>query len=258
MANSQLLHDLVEAEALLKQTKVGYKPDGPYWKRGMPMLWDVRVALGTSADGGRLAEAHGLLKDTEKGYDPQAPRWKSAMRLIDTVEVHLAPPRIPDLGPVIKGDKSLMLWTPTHETAGLFNSPHVPKANGGNGSHYPAFDSAFGRVGAVIVAPEDLRVTGQSSAAGADAFYALGVSKLAYWFGHLQSAPATNRKFEKGEPMGKVARIAQADGGPHFHCGVDGRRLMGRDFRWGRNGTGPDYTFGSPTYGRQLALALAA
>lgn len=252
MNDAERLAKLLRAESTLKRTTRGYTPDGVFWRTGMPLLWEVRQSLGSSANGKALAEAHGTLKLTEKGYSPTAPRWKKAMGLIDRVEADLHRSPVPDLGPVIRGDKPVLLWVPTHNTDGLEYT----------GSRYPAFDSAFGRVGAVIVAPERLRVRRQSSADGADAFYATGVSTIEWWFGHLVSAPATGRWFERGEQMGKVARIAASDGGPHLHAGMDCRKLIGRDLLYGgqrKPSDRPrDYTFGSPTIGVQLAKALAA
>lgn len=248
MTDAQALARLIRVESILKQTKAGYDPTGPRWKIAMPMLWGVRQTISSTVLGARLAEAHGLLKETEKGYDPHAPRWHDAMALIDGVQADLHRPPVPNLGPVLKGDKSLLLWVPTHETGGLFPI---------TASHYPAFDSGFGQTGRTIVAPERLRVRKQSSAAGADAFYATGASTIEYWFGHLVHAPATGVWFDRGDEMGVIAHIGQADGGPHFHTGLDCRKLIGRDLAWGRTGHGPDYTFGSPTYGQQLARALA-
>lgn len=257
MTNRQALEQLLKTEALLKSTKAGYAPDRPIWKRAMPMLWKVREGVGDPALGAKLAQAHGILRETTKGYEPTAPRWRKAMALIDQVEAELHRPPVPDLGPVVRGDKPLLLWAPTHNTDGLLHSPNVPKANGGNGSNYPAFDSAFGGTGRVVTAPERLRVTGQSSAEGADAFYALGLSGIGYWFGHIVSSPATGHWFDRGERLGQVAKIAMSDGGPHLHVGMDTRRLIGHDLEWGAHGNGPDYTFGSPTVGVQLAKALA-
>lgn len=248
MTDGQALAKLLKAESILKQTKAGFTPTGPRWSVAMPILWEVRTEIQSTALGAKLAEAHGILKQTEGGYDRHAPRWQKAMKLIDSVEQALHNP-MPVLGPVLKGDKSLLLWVPTHETGGLHPI---------TGSYYPAFDSGFGQVGRTIVAPERLRVRRQSSAAGADAFYATGASSIEYWFGHLVRAPATGTWFDKGGAMGTIARIAQSDGGPHFHCGLDCRKLIGHDLVWGRTGHGPDYTFGSPTYGQQLAKALIA
>jgi hypothetical protein len=243
MTDQQRLMTLLTAERYLKATRSGYDPDGPNWKAGMPRLWKVRQDLGSSRLGQDLAEAHGLLKQTEKGYDPRAPRWSRAMRLIDGVEEQLRRPPVPDLGPVIRGDKSLLLWAPTHNTDGL----------GFTGSDYPAFDSGW-EAGLVVIAPERMRVTRQSSAQGADAFYASGVSTLDYWVGHIDRAPITGAVLDKGDRISQIAHIPGVD---HLHWGIDARRLIGRDLRYGRNGNGPDYTFGSPTIGRQLALALA-
>lgn len=247
MTDAQALAKLLRAESILKQTKAGYTPTGPRWKVGMPLLWDVRQGV-SSLLGTKLAVAHGLLKETEQGYDRNAPRWQKAMGIIDEVQQALHTRPVPNLGPVLKGDKSLLLWVPTHETGGLF-----PITN----SHYPAFDSGFGQTGREIVAPERLVVRKQSSAAGADAFYATGASTIEYWFGHLVQAPATGVWIDRGEHMGTIAHISQSDGGPHFHCGLDCRKLIGHDLKWGRTGHGPDYTFGSPTYGQQIAQALA-
>lgn len=257
MTKKKQLEKLVKAEMYLKRTQDGYSPTGPWWKRGMPLLWEVRVDLGQSKNGQDLAQAHGILKDTDNGYDPKNPgaRWKKAFKLIDGVQSDLHGPGIPNLGPIVLGDKSLLLWVPTHNTDGIFGHPN---AHHDGKSYYPAFDSAFGGTGRKVIAPESLTIAGQSSADGADAFYATGVSGLKYWVGHVVSSPATGRKFLKGEVISTIARIAASDGGPHLHWGIDARPLIGRDFKWGRNGNGPDYTFGSPTIGQQLAAALAA
>ena len=249
MNDAQRLERLLRAEKYLKQTTAGYSPDGPWWKRGMPLLWEVRMSLGSSDDGLALAEAHGLLKKTEVGYRPTAPRWKEAMRLIDQVETHLSRPPVPWLGPVCAGDKALSLYALTHETAGLYDPPIIP-------SHFPAVDLGW-FVGRDVLAPEALVVTGQSSAQGADAFFALGESKIEYWFGHIVRAPANGVHFQRGQRMGDIAWIPANDGGPHLHCGVNAMRLIGKDLRWGRYGNGPDYTYGSPTVGRQLSEALS-
>jgi hypothetical protein len=215
----------------------------------MPLLWEVRQSLGSTDDGLALAKAHGLLKQTEVGYRPTAPRWKEAMQLIDEVETHLAKPPAPWLGPVCAGDKPLSLYALTHETAGLYDPPIVA-------SHFPAVDLGW-FVGRDVLAPEALHVTGQSSAQGADAFFALGESGIEYWFGHIVRAPANGVHFLRGQRMGDIAWIPANDGGPHLHCGVNAMRLIGKDLRWGRNGNGPDYTYGSKTVGRQLSEALA-
>lgn len=243
MTRKQQLETLLRAEALLKQARAGYAPDRPYWRRAMPLLWRVRVSL-PGPEGAMLAQAHGLLKQTEHGYDPRAARWREAMRLIDQVEAKLARPPIPNLGPVIPGGKPILLEAPTHNTDGLVAR---------TGSEYPAFDFGW-RAGLEVLAPEPLEVTRQSSAQGADAFYAVGESTLGYWLGHIVSAPATGRRFARGAV---VARIAAIPGIDHGHLGIDARPLIGHDMTWGKP-VGRDYTFGGPTIGQQLTKALAA
>lgn len=245
MTDRERLEELLIAETELKRTTAGYSPNGPWWKRAMPRLWKVRLSLRGSHNGDMLAEAHGLLKLTEKGYDPSAPRWKEAMRLIDQVEQNLAPPPVPALGPIEPVGKSLLLQAFSHNSDGLHER---------TGSWYPAFDFGWD-AGDPIIAPEVWLVTKQSSAQGADACYLEGASGLKYWLGHIVSAPRTGTEFRKGA---LVARIAAIPGVDHGHLGIDARDLIGKDLLWGENGRGPDYTWGSPTLGKQLAMALAA
>lgn len=252
MTDKQALKLLLEAEVSLKKTTRGYTPAGPNWRSAMPKLWRVREGIRSATLGQELAVAHGLLKQTEHGYDPRAKRWKEAMRLIDHVEHELALPKVPQLGPVVEHGKSILLESPTHDTDGLYNSPNVP--GGHNKSHYPAFDFGW-QAGLNVYAPEDIEVTGQSSAMGADAFYADGESGLRYWFGHITSSPFTGKDIHKGDFVSKIAAIPGSD---HGHLGIDARRLIGKDLIWGRNGNGPDYTFGAPTIGQQLAKVLEA
>lgn len=118
MNDAQRLAKLLRAESTLKRTTRGYTADGVYWRTGMPLLWEVRLSLGQSANGKALAEAHGTLKLTEKGYDPSAPRWKKAMGLIDRVEADLHRSPVPDLGPVRPATsraraRSRRSWSPT-------------------------------------------------------------------------------------------------------------------------------------------------
>lgn len=238
------------AESSLKRTTRGYTPTGVHWRRGMPLLWEVRQDMSGTEDGRLLAEAHGLLKKTEKGYDPRAPRWREAMERIDWVEAGLMPPAMPYLGPIIPGGKAISLEAPTHNTDGLYNSPNVP--GGHNGSHYPAFDFGWS-AGKTVIAWEPLTVTGQSSAMGADALYATGESGLRYWLGHITRAPVTGTKIRRGVKISTIAAIPGAD---HGHLGIDARPLIEKDFKWGRHGNGPDYSFGAKTIGQQLAAVL--
>jgi hypothetical protein len=241
MTDRQRLDKLLQAEKLLKQTKKGYSPTGPFWKRAMPLLWEVRESLAGDM-GLKLAKAHGLLKETVRGYDPRGSKWRPAMALIDQVQDELAAPKVPVLGPSVAGDKSVMLFAPTHNTDGLVG--------------YPAFDSGW-QAGRRVLAVERLKVTRQSSAAGADAFYATGVSGIDYWYGHIVQAPATGSWFDKGDQVGTIARIAASQGGPHLHLGLNTVRLIGHTLAYGRTGHGPDYTMGSPTIGVQLTKALS-
>lgn len=242
MTGKQQLDTLLRAEALLKRTRAGYARDRLYWRQAMPLLWQVRVSLTGQAEGTALAQAHGLLKQTEHGYDPRANRWREAMRLIDQVEASLARPPIPNLGPVIPGGKPILLESPTHNTDGLVAR---------TGSEYPAFDFGW-HAGLKVLAPEGWEVTRQSSAQGADAFYATGDSGLRYWLGHIVEAPATGQRFTRGQTVATIASIPGVD---HGHLGIDARLLIGRDLTWGKP-VGRDYTFGGPTIGQQLARAL--
>lgn len=250
MTDRENLRKLLESEVWLKRTTRGYAPDRPYWKRAMPLLWEVRLSLGNTEDGKLLAEAHGYLKKTVKGYDPHAPNWKEAMKRIDWVEAGLAAPPVPYLGVITPGGKPLGLESLTHETAGLFGSPNSPDPK----SHYPALDFGWD-TGEVIYAPEPMIVMQQSSAQGADACYLTGESLLKYWLGHIVSAPADGTRFKRGDVLGRIARIPGVD---HGHLGINARPLLGHDFKWGRNGNGPDYTYGAETIGRQLAEGMVA
>ena len=187
------------------------------------------------------------LKKTTAGYreNPTGINWRTALGKLDRLHHDLARPPVPALGPVVSNGLSMLLFAPTHETSGLFKV---------TGSHYPAFDSEFGQIGRWVIAPEAMTVTRDSSAQGGDAFYATGVSGLKYWCGHIGKAPVKGTKLKKGQRIGQIASIAR----PHVHWGVDARPLTGRDLTWGRDGDGPNYTFGAPTIGAQLAKALEA
>jgi hypothetical protein len=245
MTDRERLQKLVTAESYLKQTTAGYSATGPWWKRAMPLIWEVRLSLKGTASGDLLAEAHGLLKLTEKGYDQFGPRWREAMRLIDTVQQSLSRPPVPALGPIEPVGKTLLLQALSHNTDGL-KRPGQP-------SEYPAFDFGWD-AGDPIIAPERWTVTDQSGAQGADACYLRGESGLLYWLGHIQRAPANDTVFAKGA---LVARIAVIPGADHGHIGINAMPLIGKDLLYGRNGTGPDYTWGSPTIGAQLAKELS-
>ena len=184
------------------------------------------------------------LKRTREGYTthPDGPYWQKALPRLRAVAADLRRPvtTVPQLGPVLEDGLDILLQAPTHNTDG------VPA--------YPAFDSGFGQAGRWIIAPELLTVTRQSGAIGGDAFYATGRSKIDYWFGHIVPAPATGRTYRKGE---RIARIADQRGTDHVHLGLDVRAITGgRSLLYGRNGNGPDYTYGAPTIGAQLAKMM--
>lgn len=199
-----------------------------------------------------LAKAVAALKRTEAGYTkaPNGPRWRAAMAELELVIADLRRPPVPALGPLVAGGLSTLLMAPTHLTDGV-KWPNAIES-------YPAFDDAFGDGGRAILAVEALKVTRPSSAQGGDAFYATGASGIRYWYGHLDSAPAVGATFRKGQVVGRVKHgPGQPPGGPHAHLGLDVTPLGLPMLRYGRNGNGPDYTFGSPTIGAQLAKALA-
>lgn len=157
------------------------------------------------------------------------------------------PSNVPRLGPRHAGAPALLDLALTHNTDGIDR----------DGSVWPAVDTGWS-AGKTVLAPEDIVVFDQSGSAGGDAFFARGASDLEYWFGHLATpVPETGRRIRKGDVIGRIAAIPGAD---HSHTGVNARRLIGRDLRYGRNGNGPDYTFGSPSIGVQLRehLSLAA
>lgn len=139
---------------------------------------------------------------------------------------------VPNLGPIYRGGRSLLLQDLTHETDG------VPG--------YPAFDDGW-KAGRAVIAPERLTVTEQSGSAGGDAFYAEGDSTIMYWIGHLASSPATGRVFKKGETLSTIAAIPQSQGGPHVHTGINAKPLTGFELLHHTN-----YTHGAPTVGEQL------
>jgi hypothetical protein len=181
------------------------------------------------------------LRKTREGYTthPDGPWWSKAMPKLDQAIKSLERPPVPSLGPVLEDGLDVLLMAPTHNTDG------VP--------HHPAFDTGFGQAGRWVLAPERLSVTKQSGAQGGDAFYGAGASGLLYWFGHITPAPPTGRTFKKGE---RISRIADQSGTDHVHLGIDARKLIGKDLLYGRDGDGPDYTWGAPTIGAQLARGM--
>lgn len=146
---------------------------------------------------------------------------------------------VPDLGPLYNGGSSVLYHQLTHNTDGI--------------PYYPAYDDGW--VGGMnVLAVEDMIVSKASGSTPGDAFYAVGKSKLAYWYGHLITAPSVGRTFRKGEYVG---RIYYQGSKSHVHLGIDARPLIGHTLLYGATGHGPDYSFGSPPVGTQLKEALA-
>lgn len=190
-----------------------------------------------------LRSAMADLRKTREGYvtHPNGPNWANAFRKLNQLQADLGRAPVPALGPCLEGDRSMLEYAPTHNTDG------VPD--------YPAFDAGFGQAGRWVIAPELLTVQRQSGAQGGDAVFAIGKSGISYWIGHIGVAPATGKTFRKGE---RIARVADQSGTDHVHWGLDVRPLTGKGLKYGRNGNGPDYTFGSPSIGKQLAAMLEA
>jgi hypothetical protein len=146
--------------------------------------------------------------------------------------------KIPDLGPVCAGGKSVLAQDLTHATSGI--------------SLYPAFDDGFAQ-GVTVIAPEPLTVTRSSSSNPGEAFYADGASGLRYWFGHLTATQSAGVKFAKGAKVG-VTCHNDVGGGPHVHVGINVERLWGAGKQFEHH---TNYTHGAPTVGEQLAKATA-
>lgn len=182
------------------------------------------------------------LKKTREGYvtHPDGTWWSKAMPKLDRAIRELSVPPVPALGPVLEDGLDMLLQAPTHNTDG------VPG--------YPAYDTGFGQAGRWIIAPEALVITRQSGAQGGDAVFARGNSRIEYWIGHITPAPGNGTRFLKGARIARIANQAETD---HVHWGLDVRPLTGQSLKYGRDGNGPDYTWGSPTIGAQLAKMLA-
>ena len=153
------------------------------------------------------------------------------------------PDSVPDLGPLMKGGKSVLKQDLTHATSGL------PTTSSGK-SLWPAYDDCFDE-GITILAPEDIEVTKASSSNPGDACYAKSTtgSKLQYWFGHLKSAPAVGTKIKKGAKVGVTCENHQG-GGPHVHAAVNVEKLWGTGKMMTHK---TSYSHGAPLIGDQLA-----
>ena len=191
---------------------------------------------------GILREAIAELKLTGQGYvqwqqDKDGGHWPAAMTRLRKLEKDLLPDPVPPLGPIRNGGKSLLTQQLTHNTDG------IPR--------FPALDDNWGS-GSILIAPEPMKVIAPyTSANPGAAFYALGRSNIEYWIGHIYRSPAIGKEFTKGQEIGRT--VAQT-GAEHAHWGLNVERLFGEgvQLKYGKNGNGPDYTYGSPTIGEQL------
>lgn len=175
-----------------------------------------------------------------KGFDPEGGHYKAVLMELALLEAEHLPPKLPALGPVTVGGRSILDFDFTHMTTGL---------------GWPAFDTAFtGDPGPSmkIIAPENMTVdTKDSSASPGEAFYATGKSGIRYWFAHLKDDPPLGTKFLKGQVVGWTVPTS-VGGGTHLHLAVNLIPVTGRHARYGRDGNGPNYTHGPYTLRTEL------
>lgn len=191
------------------------------------------------------------LKNTRQGYDAfersggLGSEWNLAMDDLKALERDLVKslvvpkPRWADIGPVTKGGASLLDMSLTHDTSGI--------------ALFPAVDLAWG-AGVSMYAPEPVTVdTKDTSANPGEALYLTGRSGMRYWFAHIDRDYKLGTKFAAGAFLGKTVDTSKG-GGPHGHVGVNGEAFLGKgkQFKYGRDGDGPDYTLGAPTIRNQL------
>lgn len=140
------------------------------------------------------------------------------------------------LGPIVKGDKSILEHDLTHATSGL--------------SLYPAFDTGWTE-GVGVLAPEPVTITRHSGGSESGwSLYATGESKLRYYITHLRSGrAAVGAKVPKGGWLGNVGNFVGARV-PHAHVGINVELLLGAGKQLKHN---TNYTHGQPTIGAQLA-----
>lgn len=190
------------------------------------------------------------LRKTEHGYkegDGGGPNWQNAERKHKLLMAHLSKQvvTVPALGPVKPNGLAVLLHALTHNTDGFEGV-------------WPAFDDTLVSVGTPVVAPEDCTVIDHTGSDGGVGFKVRGKSTIVHLFLHCATRPPMGSKIAKGARLSTVARIRQDQGGPHIHYAIDTRPLVRVWLKYGRDGNGPDYTFGSPTIGAQLASLLAA
>jgi hypothetical protein len=150
------------------------------------------------------------------------------------------PAALPVMGPLYVGGTSVLNNQLTHNTDGI--------------PYFPAYDDGW-VAGRAVLAVEDLVVDSVvTSSSPGEAFYATGVSKMRFWYGHLTSHPPYGHHYKRGETVGWIYNQGWKS---HVHLGIDARPLIGHSLLYGANGNGPDYTTGSPTVGVQLKQALS-
>lgn len=175
--------------------------------------------------------------------------WKAIRQMVNALEADLepdapVPPKVPALGPIEVGGKSLLQHSLTHATSGL--------------PLYPALDAVWD-AGDRVLAPEAGKITRHSgNSNGGYSVYMTGKSGLEYYCTHLTFAKrAPLGAIKKGATLGIVGdpRNFPAQNVEHAHLGINAEKYLGKgkQLKYGRTGKGPDYTKGSPIIGVQLA-----
>ena len=185
----------------------------------------------------RRARRH--LQDAD-GYRPNGTHYREIDKILNALEAEFVlKPKWADIGAVTKGGASLLDMALTHNTTGI--------------PLFPAVDLAWG-AGVAMYAPEAVTVdTKDTHSNPGEALYLTGRSGMRYWFAHIDRDYPLGTKFAKGAFLGKTVDTSKG-GGPHGHVGVNGEVFLGKgkQFKYGRDGDGPDYTLGAPTVRNQL------
>jgi len=194
-----------------------------------------------------LKSARADFKKTLEGYvtHPNGPHWARGMPKLDRAIKSLDTVPVPKLGPVKPNGLDVLLHALTHNTDGFEGV-------------WPAFDDTLVSVGTPVVAPEACTVIDHTGSDGGVGFKVRGTSKIVHLFLHCSSRPPLGASYAKGARLSTVARIRPDQGGPHIHYALDTRPLVKVWLKYGRDGNGPDYTYGSPTIGAQLTRLLSA
>lgn len=175
------------------------------------------------------------------GYNPTGVHYRYVREVLESLEKEYkdAGTKVPALGPIRAGGKSVLLHDCTHVTSGL---------------GWPAFDDDVDFDGnadnLAVLAPESGYVDDATSGAqGGDAFYFRGDSGIRYWVGHITTVPRQGTRFSKGAVMTRVSPDHKV---PHVHLALDARKLLkGKHLVSHTN-----YTHGAPKIGVQLKAAL--